>query len=326
MNSTGKPAIGKPAFAKWLSKIFGVTISGRTGSWNNPTDGLKRAEDRPQQNVERTGPAIKSRLYSWASLAVVLTFLLTLMAGGALRVFGTDLSFLYLAGEVFLRGVNPYAAVQGFYTPAWSLVLLGPLSWLPWKTALALWTLGALATWCLVLRKLEVGPGATALFLLNPFLVQGLVLGSYDWLALLGLLMPMSAGAWLLFLKPQITLSFLVLWLKERGWRVALRALWPVAVASVVCALIGWWRFPAVGEMTWNRSLGWWGVPVGLGLLGYALKKDDGLLALAAAPFLSPYVGVQSWALAFLPLTRKPWLLMAGVVLAWVVEIHLGYI
>jgi len=133
-----------------------------------------------------------------------------------------------------------------------------------------------------------------------------------DWLVLLGASLPAATGAWALLLKPQVSAITIALWLKQgRAW-----VLIPITVLSLLI-LSG--LYPLPGQpMPWSADVWPYGLPIGL-LLGYkAFRTQDPLMALAAMPFLSPYLALQSWIFALLPLTRKhPGYLLAGLVVAW---------
>jgi hypothetical protein len=49
-----------------------------------------------------------------------------------------------------------------------------------------------------------------------------------------------------------------------------------------------------------------------------AFRLQDPLLAIAASPFLSPYVVWHSWIAALLPLARNRWTLGAGILASWI--------
>ena len=67
----------------------------------------------------------------------------------------------------------------------------------------------------------------------------------------------------------------------------------------------------------WSKDIWPWGIPFGIVLAFFAYRKQDLLLSLAAAPFLSPYVAWHSWIAVLLPLSRNRWALAAGIVASW---------
>lgn len=235
---------------------------------------------------------------------------------------GVDLLVLWSAGHEFATGGNPYAMPGlNFYTPIWSMLALAPLSLLSFSIAGAAWAFVSFAVWIAVLRKFCLDWLDIALFVLNPFFIYGMFLGSYDWLALAGLLLPMGGGVWFLLLKPQLSIGVLFWYMNERGIIEAIKRYWLAGVALAVTILLGAYRAVDLSEMTWNTSLGLLGVPVGLYLMWQSFRRHDALYALAAAPFLSPYVAIQTWAISFLLLTRNRWALLGGVVVSWLLMV-----
>ncbi len=130
---------------------------------------------------------------------------------------------------------------------------------------------------------------------------------------MLGATLPAAWGAWLVFLKPQVSIVLMILWIKPKKWLVLL----PVLTLGVLM-LLAWYRLPNLSGVNWSASIWPYGIPIGLALAWFAWKREDVFLALAASIFLSPYVAIQSWVFVLLPLTRKKWLLGVGVLISWV--------
>lgn len=230
-----------------------------------------------------------------------------------------DLYVLHAAGRAVLAGINPYTLPDklNFYTPAWSLVLLAPLSLVPFRIVAIGWVLATYITWIAVLRAYRTDWLGCALFLVNPFFIYGLALGSYDWLALLGLFLPMQAGVWFLLLKPQLSVGLLAWHTQRVGIWQAVRDYWLAGIVFAGSLLLGFYRADVL-DVPWNLSLGWFGVPIGLLMVWQSFTRGDSMYALAAAPFLSPYVAIQTWALPLLLLTRDRRILAVGVIVSWV--------
>lgn len=231
---------------------------------------------------------------------------------------GIDLFVLYSAGKAVLNNVNPYTIDLKFYTPFWSLFLLAPLSLLPLRVVHILWTIGALIIWNAVFKKLKIPARNAIVYMFNPFFVVGLILGSYDWLSLVGMLLPMSSGIWFLALKPQVTLGAMMWWANEKGLAQTIKVYIIPFLILVASFFLGWYRQVDLSEMTWNNSLGLLGFPVGVFLLFRSYVGRDYLLAIAATPFLSPYVAIQTWAIGYLLLIRNPRLMIIANIIAWI--------
>jgi hypothetical protein len=226
---------------------------------------------------------------------------------------GVDFTLLYPAGKAVWSLQNPYVAAPLFFNPPWALLILTPLSLLPIQAARWLWLVLAMVGYFIVFKRLNLSKFATIAMFLSPFVYFDLGIGNLDWLVLLGATLPPTFGSWVVFLKPQISFALIALWVKQKNWLAVL----PV-IALGILFLVGFWNLPTTKEMLWSADIFPYGVPIGLTLIYFAFKKNDNLLALAAMPFLSPYLALQSWIFALLPLTRNKYLLSIGVVASWI--------
>jgi hypothetical protein len=134
---------------------------------------------------------------------------------------------------------------------------------------------------------------------------------------------PPTVGFWFLVLKPQVSFVAGVWWFRKLvnsdGFFKALTAAVPPVAILFFFIMLGYYRQPDLAKMDWNTSLFPWSIPVGLVLVWYALEKNDNLVAFAAAPLLSPYVAIQSWAFVLLPFVRKRWQMAVATALSWAV-------
>ncbi len=152
-------------------------------------------------------------------------------------------------------------------------------------------------------RVVVVGakPLATAVVLLSPPVLHGLLNGSIDWIAAFGLILPPQIGLLFVAVKPQIGVAVMIYWLAEawrEGWKKVIRTFWPITVLFLLSlALFGPWPIRAMKEINlwWNASLWPASIPVGLGLLAAAMRTRKMGYAMAASPCLSPYVLFHSW-------------------------------
>jgi len=249
-------------------------------------------------------------------ISICLVLLVTIIQ--QLPSHGVDVYILYSAGKAVIAGANPYQMEMKFYSPAWMLALLTPMALLPLGIVRVLWMLASMTTWIAILHVAKIQPLNIALFLLNPFFVKGMLLGSYDWLCLIGVLMPAGLGAWFLLLKPQVALGYMFFQLRKIGLRRAIYAYIVPGLLLLSFVATSLSRTPILSDMWWNRSLGLWGVPIGLALMYVSFKEENPLFALAAAPFMSPYVGIQSWAVAFFAIVKNKYALGLAVIVSWI--------
>lgn len=246
---------------------------------------------------------------------VLVTAALAFSLCAALLAFNThDFDVLYSAATVVRQGGNPYA-VPMFVSPLSVFVYFIPISLLPEMLAFRLTIFLSTLVYCVVIYRAARGNlPITILALASPLMLYNLFATNIDWLLALALLVNPIAGLFLALLKPQIggalALVLLVLIGQRYGRRLA--ALCIVIQAVIYAASFIWHAQAASLEsaLSWtvnhagNMSVFPFGAVIGLPLLVFALRRRDPLMALAAMPFLSPYVGPQSW-IAVLPLAAR---------------------
>jgi hypothetical protein len=231
---------------------------------------------------------------------------------------GIDFNMLYSAGRAVWNLQNPYVVSPGFFSPPWMLLILAPIALLELQTARWVWFAFGIICYILAFKRLQISSWSIMVLLLNPFIYFDLMLGNYNWLILLGATLPAAVGSWIVILKPHMSVVLFGLWLKQRRWIAFI----PIATIAVLFVL-QMYTMPNPSRMFWSTSVWPYGIPVGIALAWFAVKRDDILLALAAAPFLSPYVGVTTWVVVLIPLTRNKFALLAGVLVSWVVGMYL---
>jgi hypothetical protein len=128
----------------------------------------------------------------------------------------------------------------------------------------------------------------------------------------LGFVLPPPIGLLFILAKPQLGAAVAVFWLvqvwRRRGFAAVLRMFLPVAAAYLLSfALFGFWpgKWFQTGESPihiYNQSLWPWGIPIGLALLAASIGRGEIKFAIAASPFLAPYVQIYSYAIVWLGL------------------------
>jgi hypothetical protein len=160
--------------------------------------------------------------------------------------------------------------------------------------------------------------------MLNPFVYSNAVNANFDFLAVLGFVMPPKIGLFFVLFKPQIGIAIAVFWLVEawrqgRGWGV-IRVFAPVIAAYLVSFMIyGLWPLQVAGMVNdkYNSSLWPVGIIVGLILLFKAIKDREPLTAMGVSPFLAPYVNITSYAAMLLPFLRNSASMIIAVSFSW---------
>ena len=183
-----------------------------------------------------------------------------------------------------------------------------------------------LFAYTLVAIKMMTKPILIALFLTNPFLLEGLRNGNIDWMVPLGFLLPPQWGLFLVLAKPQIGLAVAVFWFIEAarsgGVRQVVTTFAPVTLALFASVVIyGPWPLGGLGlpGVSWDFSLWPYSIPIGMALLIDAIQKRNIRPAVTAGPFLAPYVSIPGWSVALLGLDGLPFI--AATLGMWIVKL-----
>ena len=270
------------------------------------------------------------RLASWAPSPVVLLF--------AVAVAVASYLFLPLGGLDWRNDIAPGARhlwpapwTEGLPLLPWAALILAPLAALPDRLATALLNAGSVVALALVIRSFGGRDWMAIPLLASPFGFWLFSNGQTDTIILAGLLLPKGADLLILALKPQVAFGVVVARLRQSGkhWP---RYLAPLAV-MLALSLAVWpdWPLALVGfapvliPASWNWSIWPWGLPVAAWLLWRAWQSQDDRFAVAATPFLFPYVNPPSYLglLAVLAVRWPRW-----VVAGWlaVLAVFGGYV
>jgi hypothetical protein len=223
----------------------------------------------------------------------------------------------------WLAGGSPYISGKVF-NPPWALVPLLPLALLPdaWATSIliviGLFAFGAAA------YRLKASPLVLVAFITCPWVLKAAVVGNLDWMVALGATLSPPIGLFLVLAKPQMGAAVAVFWLVEAyrkgGIKQAALMFAPVTIAFLLSfAVFG--NFLGGGTQVvnqyWNAANWPFSIPVGIGLLGFALRKRKANLAISASPFFSPYVGFSSWSVPLLGMVAYRAEFLVSVAAIW---------
>lgn len=231
------------------------------------------------------------------------------------------------AALAVLQGRSPYD-VAGYFNPPWAVLPLIPIAIFPepvGRTLLVIVTLVALAY---VAHKLGGSKVATVAVMLSPLVLHEVLNGNIDWLAAIGLVLPMWLGLFFVVIKPQIGIGVVVYWAystwKNGGVRELLKTFAPVTIAYGLSLLVfGLWPLRSMQEvgLWWNASLWPLSIPIGLALLVASIRKGNLRFAMAASPCLSPYVLFHSWVIALMAIITSTPETVAAVVGLWILVV-----
>lgn len=224
-----------------------------------------------------------------------------------------------------INGQSPYT-IEIYYAAPWAAWLLVPFAILPYSLGRLLTFLLGLAAFAIVAWRAGATPAATIIFLCSAAVIGCLNNGNIEWMPLLGLICPPWLGMILLAVKPQVGIGLGVFWVittwRESGWRQVMWTMAPVMALLVISILIyGLWPLRFRQTLAWsvdNTALGMQAIFIGAVLLVRSLRTRDQAMALAAGPFLSPYVLQFTWSACLVGLLTHPWELLAAVVCLWI--------
>jgi len=240
----------------------------------------------------------------------------------------------YPAARAVLEGGSPYS-VPTFRNVPWTLIPLLPLAFFSERVGGALFFMMSLALYAIV--RIRLGASRTALiaFLLSSPVVYGMRMLNVDAIVLMGFVLPPQIGLFFVLVKPQIGIAMLPFWMFESwragGWRILLRVFAPATLALILSfaafgsSSIG--RSDDLLRSSWNASLWPWVFPIGFALLILAIRNRRKDQAMAASPFLSPYLAYHSWVSVLAGLMTREFELVLAVIGMWLVAVIriLGY-
>lgn len=270
---------------------------------------------RPQQLVATLQLLHRAGRWLGRSLLGLALFFALVMAVGTAERDGQHWGTIFRPAVLrFVAGANPYYFNSGFHNPPWVLAALAPLAAQPLIVGQVAMALACALTLYLIARRMGAGQLLSAALLLTPPVVFMYAYVNLDWLVALGLLLPAPLGLLAVLVKPQVGAGLALYWL-VRAWQrggvlgLALTAA-PLALALVwsVLAFGPWYAATNASRLThadWSLTWWPWTVPLGLALIGLALRQRRASLALLGGALLAPYMAFYSWAVAGLALMRS---------------------
>lgn len=200
------------------------------------------------------------------------------------------------AGRMILQGHSPYDQPL-FLNPPWAALILLPFVVLPPALGRGLVLVLTVVSIGYTAWRLHAPKLALIALLLSPTAIGALLAANLDAFAVPGIFLPAAWGLLLLMIKPQVGAGVAVFYLvdswRQKGLPGVFRTFAPLALLAVLGALLfPIWIQRMIGKPAnvWNRSIFPFGIPVGLAFLWLAIRTNSKYLALAAAPFLSPYL------------------------------------
>lgn len=270
--------------------------------------------------------------YAWFNLAAILLVIsFSFLIAFLIPDYAVDFSVFYQAGSAIASGHSPYS-VQGYYSPVWVALFFVPFSFFSQAIAYRIYAAILFSGYIYIFWKLSNRRiWITLIACFSPFLFMTMQYGNIDWFVLLGLLTPTPIGLWFLLSKPQVgfILVLLLAWktYKQQGMKKLCIYFFPPAIGLAISYWLGMYIPNPANMAGWSADVWPFGLLIGLPALIFAFKNQDEKLALAAAPFLVPYIGPMSW-VAIFPVAMKnykresiAWIISWIIVINW--RLHL---
>ena len=233
----------------------------------------------------------------------------------------------YPAARAVLDGANPYLAAPTFRNLPWTLIPMLPLAIFSERVSGALYFILTLALYAWVAIRLKASRIALIAFLLSSPVVYGMRMLNVDALALVGFILPPQIGLFFVLIKPQMGIAMIPFWVfeswREGGWRSLTRVFLPAAIATILSLVI--FGTASIGrsndllQSSWNASLWPWAFPIGFALTILSIRNRRKDQAMAASPFLSPYLAYHSWVSVLAGLMQRDLELILAVIGMWLV-------
>jgi hypothetical protein len=200
------------------------------------------------------------------------------------------------AARGLFQGRLPYE--QHFVlTPPWAILVLVPFVLFPPNIARGLVLVASLCVLIYTAWRLHAPKIAMVALLISPTAIGSLLSGNLDAFVLAGIFLLPLWGLFFLMIKPQVGIGVAIYYLTQtwqsNKWIGIIRTFSPIFLAYIISGfLFPVWinRMISKPSDVWNRSIFPYGIPLGLFFLWLAVKRRNAFFALAAAPFLSPYL------------------------------------
>lgn len=266
------------------------------------------------------------------ALISLFSVLMIAMYFGVLQIWSTVgidwKETFFPAARAVLNGESPYT-VPTFRNAPWTILFLLPFAILSETMGGILFFLASLGVYAWAAYRLQASRLALAVFLLSPPVVYGMRMLNVDIFVLIGFTLPAQLGLFFVLIKPQMGIAMIPFWLfqsyREGGIPKVISTFAPVTLVTGVSFLMfGNWlsgRQSDLLDSFWNASLWPWAIPIGIVLITLSIRDKRSELAMAASPFLSPYLAYHSWVSVLAGLIRSDFEFVIAVAAMWFVAV-----
>lgn len=234
----------------------------------------------------------------------------------------------YPAARALLEGKSPYL-VPTFRNAPWAALLLAPFALFSETVGGVLFFMASIGIYAWTAYRLKASRLVLIIFLLSPPVVYGMRMLNVDIFVLIGFTVPAPIGLFFVLIKPQMGIAMVPFWLvkeyKVGGIKKVVTTFVPITIALALSFLIfGNWLSGKQADLLhsfWNAGLWPWAIPIGVVLAALSMRDLREDFAMAASPFLSPYLAYHSWVSVLTGLIKYDFEFVIAVAAMWLVAI-----
>ncbi len=231
----------------------------------------------------------------------------------------------YPAVRLMLAGQSPYG-IATLHNPVWALFPLVPFALLGERAGSIAYLVFSIFTYGFVAYKLRARLIALTAFMVSLPVLYAMGMQNIDTFVLWGYILPPPIGLFLVLTKPQMGVGISIYWgwlaWRQGGWKKLVTTFAPIAAALALSFLFfGNWLVETsenVVVSSWNASLWPWSIPLGLGLVYFAIRYNNEKAAISSSPMLSPYLAAHSWSVALIGLLERDLLMVVASAAVWI--------
>lgn len=204
---------------------------------------------------------------------------------------------------------TPYQNMSGFFSPPWAVIPLAPFEWVPLPIATLIQSLIYFSLLAIIAHRYEMSRVGWLVVLSSPLALDAIIELNIDWIAAIGLVLPVQFSFIFLAVKPQAFPGYVFTLSRQQFVRAIIILLITILVSFVIW---GNWLEALINEFgTRTLALGasvspWAFLPapvsilIGILLLIYAFRKNDDVLKILSGVFFTPYLPTYTAIIPFL--------------------------
>jgi hypothetical protein len=220
------------------------------------------------------------------------------------------------------------------FNPVWGIALLIPFALIPDPYSNMVMSLVEIACFVYVGRKLKIKPLTLLMIMTLPQTMMMFCNGNLEWLVLLGFIMPIEYGSFLLVLKPQIGIGVILYKffenIREKKYLKTVLKFAPVSIAMILFGAYYLFTKNTTGDYKyvinarWNVAAWPYGLVIGVVLLYYSVKNKKENIARLSSGFFAPYISSASLSVLLLGAEIREDVMLLIYITMWLIAIFIG--